>query len=302
MTSASPHPKDNYRSIWMYLYDVPHELAYVDAGGVRTRYLAAGDKDAPPLIMIHGTAASFESSAANIGPYSKHFRVYAIDLIGQGFSDKPDKLYEVPVYVQHVKDFMAALGIKKASFMGISLGSFVAAKLSLDTPEMVDKIVMASPFGRTLPEPQAGAPTKLDELRAARLRIVENPSWDVVKTALVPLIASEEDRIDDMVAIRQAIYQQPGMVKAMANIFDVYEATVFNRNALDEASLSAIQAECLIISCSDSVDEFLVNSKLYADTIPKAHLVDIKRSAHWPQWEQADEFNEISLRFLTEGL
>lgn len=301
MTNA-PHPKDNYRSIWMYLYDVPHELAYVDAGGIKTRYLTAGDKDAPPLIMIHGTAASFESSSANIREYAKHFRVYAMDLIGQGFSDKPDKLYEVPVYVQHVKDFMEALEIKRASFMGISLGSFVAAKLSLDSPAMVDKIVMASPFGRTLPEPRADAPTKLDELRAARLRIVQNPSWDVVKTALVPLIAKEEDRIDDMVAIRQAIYQQPGMVKAMANIFDVYEATVFNRNALDEESLKAIQAECLIISCSDSVDEFLVNSKLYADLIPKAHLVDIKQSAHWPQWEQADEFNEISIKFLTEGL
>jgi 2-hydroxy-6-oxonona-2,4-dienedioate hydrolase len=168
MSSAHWHSKDNYRSIWMYLYDVPHEIAYVDAGGIRTRYLTAGDKGAPPLILLHGTASSFETFCANIEAHAKHFRVYAVDMIGNGFTDKPDHLNFAPVYVQHVKDFMAAMGIARASFLGVSLGSFVAAKLALDTPTLVDKIVMASPFGRTLPEP-TGEPTKLDEMRAARM-------------------------------------------------------------------------------------------------------------------------------------
>lgn len=301
MTATASHPKDNYRSIWMYLYNVPHEVKFVDAGGIRTRYFVAGDPDAPPLVMLHGTASSFETFCANIPSHAQHFRIYAVDLVGNGFSDKPDELYKAPVYVKHVKDFMAAIGLERASFMGVSLGSFVAAKLALDSPALVDKIVMASPFGRTLPEP-TGEPTKLDEMRAARQRIVEDPSWDSIKSAFVPLIADEENRIDDLVAIRQAMYQLPGMVKTMANIWDTYEATVFNENALDEASLRAIKSETLIISCSDSADEFLVNSKLYEDYIPNGVLVDIKKSSHWPHWEQPDEFNAISLKFLTEGL
>ena len=301
MTSSTVHPKDDYRSIWMYLYDVAHEVKYIDAGGIKTRYLIAGEEDAPPLVMLHGTASSFETFCANIPAHAKHFRIYAVDLVGNGFSDKPDVLYKAPVYVQHVKDFMAAIGLERASFMGVSLGSFVSAKLALDSPHMVDKIVMASPFGRILPEP-TGEPTKLDDMRAARQRIVENPNWDSIKSAFVPLIADEEDRIDDLVAIRQAMYQLPGMVKTMANIWDTYEATVFNENALGEASLRAIQSECLVISCSDSPDEFLVNSKLYDEYIPESLLVDIKKSSHWPHWEQADEFNEISIKFLTEGI
>ena len=301
MASKHWHSKDNYRSIWMYLYDVPHEITFVDAGGIRTRYLAAGNKDAPPLILLHGTASSFETFCANIEAHAEHFRVYAVDMIGNGFTDKPDQLYKAPVYVEHIKNFMSAMGIERASFLGVSLGSFVAAKLALDTPGLVDKIVMASPFGRTLPEP-TGEPTKLDDMRAARMRVATNPTFDVIKTLLVPLIEDEVDRIDDLAAIRQAIYLLPNAAKSMANIWDTYEPTVFNQNALDEASLRAIQSETLIISCSDSADEFLVNSQLYADTIPNSRLVDIKKASHWPHWEQSEEFNPISIKFLTEGL
>lgn len=295
------YSKENYRSIWMYLHDVPHAIAYVDAGGIRTRYLTAGDENAPPLIMLHGTASSFETFCANIEAHAKHFRVYAVDMIGNGFTDQPDQLYFAPVYVQHIKDVMAALGIERASFVGVSLGSFVAAKLALDSPALVDKIVMASPFGRTLPEP-TGEPSKLDEMRAARMKIANNPTFEDVKKLLIPLIEDEVDRIDDLAAIRQAIYLRPNSAKAMANIWDTYEPTVFNKYALDEQALRAIEAETLVISCSDSADEFLVNSQLYADTIPHAHLVDIKNASHWPHWEQPAEFNPISIKFLTEGL
>ena len=44
MTMTSQH-----KSIWTDLTRVPFTQGYLDAGGVRTRYLAAGDEDKPLL-------------------------------------------------------------------------------------------------------------------------------------------------------------------------------------------------------------------------------------------------------------
>ena len=300
MTSENGDYGDSYRSVWTYIYDVPHELAYVDAGGIRTRYLTAGPKDAPALIMLHGTAACFESCIANIRAHAEHFRVFAVDLIGNGFSDKPDELYESPVYAEHIKNFMAAVGIKKASFMGISLGSFVAFKTAELYPELVDKITAISAFGRPLPPPKEGGQTTLDALRVARAKVVADPHWDAIESALEPLIAKKEDRIDDLVYIRQTMYRLPGMEKAMANIFDVYDPTVFNRNALSDEALRSIQSPTLVIASTSNSDEFLKGAKAYAALLPHAKVAEIKGAKHWPQWEQAEEFNRINLEFLLD--
>jgi 2-hydroxy-6-oxonona-2,4-dienedioate hydrolase len=57
----------------------------------------------PVVIMLHGTAGSWEGFAENLGPLSEHFDCYAIDMIGCGYTDKPDMPYETSVYgTQHL--------------------------------------------------------------------------------------------------------------------------------------------------------------------------------------------------------
>ena len=70
--------------------------------GVKTHYVFAGEGE--PLIMIHGggPGASGSSGWANTIPdLAKHFRVYAIDLIGNGQSDKPLVEYSFQTQVEH---------------------------------------------------------------------------------------------------------------------------------------------------------------------------------------------------------
>src|SRR5438128_9809255 len=148
MTSAQPSG-DSYRSIWTELRQVAFRQAWVEAAGVRTRYAEAGPAeggptDAPALVMLHGTGGHWETFSANLGPHSGHFRCVAIDMIGNGFSGKPDIDYEIPVYVNHVHAVMDALGITRASFIGLSLGSWVPPRLALDTPDRLEKLIFLS--------------------------------------------------------------------------------------------------------------------------------------------------------------
>ena len=144
MTEISTQP---YESFWKHLSKVAFRQDWANVNGIKTRYVQAGSADAPVLVMLHGTAGSLEAFSANLGEHSKHFNCYAIDLIGAGLTDKPDQDYEIATYVEHVRGFMETMGIKKASLIGISLGTWIAARFALTHPTMVEKLTFNAPFG-----------------------------------------------------------------------------------------------------------------------------------------------------------
>src|ERR1700761_6347299 len=103
--TENEHP---YRSIWSSLRDVEFSQRWIDVNGVSTRIAEAGSPELPGLVMLHGTGGHWEVFAPNLGVLSQHFHCVAIDMVGNGFSDKPDYDYEISVYVDHVLGVMAA--------------------------------------------------------------------------------------------------------------------------------------------------------------------------------------------------
>ncbi len=85
-------------------------LAYADAGGIRTRYVEAGDADASEaVVFIPGTGGHLEAFTRNLLPHAEHHRTIALDMIGHGYTDKPHHDYEISHYVRHLLDFIDAL-------------------------------------------------------------------------------------------------------------------------------------------------------------------------------------------------
>lgn len=289
-----------YRSIWSYLYDVAFTQGYVDADGIKTRYIKAGPKDAPVLIMLHGMGGSWENCFGNLRVNAEHFSTYAYDMVGHGFSDKPDKTHQVSDYVEHLKNFMDAMGIAKASFMGVSLGSWVSTKFATLYPERVEKVTMISAWGRPNLEKADSSANKelLAKARVKRMNSVINPTWEAMQSVFAGLISDERNRIPDLLGLRQKIYQQPAMKRSMENIFAGLEPDIWNRNALSDEEVKKIKKPYLIIAAVDHKDVFLESALAYARLIPGAKLVELTGASHWPQWERVDEFNRINLEFL----
>jgi 2-hydroxy-6-oxonona-2,4-dienedioate hydrolase len=291
---------DGYKSIWTYLYDLPFTQGYVVAGGIRTRYVQAGPKGAPVLIMLHGLGGSWENCFANLRAHAAHFNTFAIDMLGHGFTDKPDRTLEVSDYVAHLKGFMDEMGIARASFLGVSLGSWVATKLATLHPERVGKVTMVSAWGR----PQADTPISDSERearargRSSRLEAVVNPTWNAIEKIFEGLVVDPRKRLPDLIALRQAIYRQPAMKQSMANIFAGIDPDAWRRNALTDDEVAKIQSPYLIIAAVDSKDVFLASSYAYSKLIPGAKLIEMKGASHWAQWECVDEFNRVNLEFL----
>ncbi|WP_040796002.1 alpha/beta fold hydrolase [Nocardia higoensis] len=283
----------NYRSVWTYLDTVPHTLDWIDAGGVRTRYLTAGDPDGPVVLLLHGTAGSLENFCANYGALARTHRVIGIDMLGCGYTDKPDHPYLIPDYAEHALAVLDALGVAEAAVIGVSLGSWVGARMALDHPNRVNRLVMIAPAG-IIVDPEEEKKFGAD-VRRRRSNAAEAPSWESVTAAMGRLMLNQEDLLDDLVAVRLRIYQQPEMAEAMKHLL----AFTTGGQDLSREDWARLRQPVLVIAAVDAPNMFLDNARLLAQLVPNVEVVDMTGCDHWAQFERAEEFNELAQRFLT---
>ncbi len=287
-----PDSIKDYRSIWTGLRDTAFEQGFVTVNGLNTRYAHAGKKGNPAVVMLHGTAGHWEAFSSNFKSHAEHFDVYALDMIGCGFTDKPDRPLEVKDYMGHVLGFMDAMGLQKAHLIGCSLGAWISATIAKDHPERVNKIVLLSASGYFSTAENRG------RIISQRTKAVDDPSWENIKAIFNKLLAKEESRIDDLVAHRQAIYRMPEMKKGMLNILALQDPDIRERNLLKDDDWRSIQAEALVVGSLADADEYLKTAQVVSKLMPNAKYVEMEEVGHWPQFEDPETFNRISLQFL----
>ncbi|HEX5595205.1 MAG TPA: alpha/beta hydrolase [Micromonosporaceae bacterium] len=282
-----------YRSVWTDLNTVPHTLAWIDAGGIRTRYLETGKADGPVVLLLHGTAGSLENFCANYGPLGETHRVIGIDMLGCGYTDKPDRPYLIADYAEHAVAVLDALDIDEAAIIGVSLGSWVGARMALDHPDRVTHLVMVAPAG-IIVDPEAEKVFAAD-VRRRRQGAAQAPSWESVKTAMGRLMLDPENLIDDLVGVRLRIYEQPEMAAAMSHLL----AFSLGGQNLSYEEWASLDQPAMIIAAVGAPNMFLDNARHLAQIVPNAQLVELTGCDHWAQFERADEFNRLTRRFLT---
>lgn len=127
---------------------------WVTVGGHRLHYLRAGNSG-PPIVLLHGGIidAAHLTWGAAIEPLGMNGRVYALDMLGYGRSDRPDVSYSTAMHVETVAGFIEAVGLDTAHVIGASLGGGVGLGLALDRPELIGRVVAVDSFGlgRELP-------------------------------------------------------------------------------------------------------------------------------------------------------
>lgn len=281
-----------YRSVWLYLNTVPHRLAWADVNGVRTRYLEAGNPDGPVVLLLHGTAGSLENFCANYGALGQKYRVIGIDMLGCGYTGKPDHPYSIADYAAHALAFLDVVGVEEAAVAGVSLGSWVGARMAVDRPSRVTHLVMVAPAGIVVDpdeEKKFGA-----DVRRRRQNAAQAPSWESVRTAMGRLVLDDDDLIDDLIAVRLRIYEQPEMAAVMGHLL----AFSTGGQDLTREEWEGLMQPTMLIAAVDAPNMFLDNARLLTEIVPNAELVPMTGCDHWAQFERADAFNELALKFL----
>jgi len=131
----------------------------LDAGGIGLAYRAWGSPAAPPLLLLHARGEN-GGDWDNVAPaFASHWRVYAPDLRGHGYSDWPGK-YSLELMRADILAFLDALALDRVDLIGHSLGGMVAYLFAAEHPERLGRLILED-VGAPLPR-TAGVPARPD--------------------------------------------------------------------------------------------------------------------------------------------
>src|SRR6185436_14064168 len=135
----------------------PFEDRYVEVGGVRLHYLDYGTAGRPPMLCIHGGAASAHWFDYVAGAFSGDFHVRALDLRGHGDSEWVDPpKYAYADYAADINRVVEKLDLRDFVLVGHSMGGMCSLAYSTTYPGRVKTLVVVDTSIR-LSEERLGA-------------------------------------------------------------------------------------------------------------------------------------------------
>ena len=95
-----------------------------------------------PLILLHGNGEDAGYFVHQMEPFSRHFRVIAVDTRGHGQTPRGEAPFTIRQFAKDLRAFMDTQGIVKASILGFSDGGNIAMVFALKYPERVDRLIL----------------------------------------------------------------------------------------------------------------------------------------------------------------
>lgn len=283
-------------SLWLDLAGCEYRIGYVNAGGIRTRYLEAGrdgrENSKEALVFLHGSGGYLEAYTRNIPAHAKHMRVFAIDMIGHGWSDKPDHPYEPKHYVQHLLDFCNAMGLERIHMSGESLGGWVATRFASTHPGRTGRIILNTAAGVHY-DPAVSA-----RIHEMSIKAAETPSRENIKKRLEWLMLDPTLVTEEMVDLRYKVYSMPNFGRVMRNVMCLHTAEFRVPNLINEEECKRITAPTLVLWTSHDPGSTIEVGQKLAGMIRGSKFVVMDKCGHWPQFEDPDNFNRLQLEFL----
>jgi len=262
--------------------------------GLNIHVLNAGKGS--PVILVHGFMGMAYDWRYNIEELGQHFSVYALDLPGFGYSDKPLNFdYTSKGYAEFILYFLDAYRIKRAVLVGNSMGGQIVLTVCLKYPERVAGLVLIDSGGY----PQS--------VQFVPFKILKLPIIGQISMALVsrPVIRT---------MLRRGIYFNNSFVtdEVIDNYYGVYRTVnarkmppVIMRSIMkDEAGiisrLDEIKCPTLVIWGAEDRVISPAKAEMFRRDIRGASLLMVPRAGHMPQVEKSRTVNRALIGFISK--
>jgi pimeloyl-ACP methyl ester carboxylesterase/tetratricopeptide (TPR) repeat protein len=251
--------------------------------GVRLRYAEQGAAGAPALILLHGYTDSSFSFSRVMPALGAKYHVYALDQRGHGDSERPASGYAVTDFAADVLAFMDAKGLKRATVIGHSMGSFVAQQVAAAAPERVERLVLIA----------SATTLRNDVVREMR------GSVEALGDGPVPEKFVREFQTSTVHRPPPAEFMDRVVAESRKVPARVWRATVAGFIADEPADrLGRIKAPTLILWGDRETIFPRLEQDALARKLPKAVLKVYEETGHSPHWERPDEVIKDLYDFL----
>lgn len=275
------------------------EDRYINIGGIKTRYWQAGEQGSI-VLLIHGITRSVEDWQSNMADLASHHRVFALDVLGYGLTDKPtNEEYTISRLARFVLDFMNALNITKAHLVGNSMGATLALECAAHAPKRVESLVIADPAGMD----RKG---NLFEFRLAAVPILgeflTKPSLSGTKMIGSKAFFNPSAFLtDESILFSTELARLPGAQAAFLKTLRSFSNFLgFTSDFVEDLhkKLPNITVPTLLIWGKQDQFVTVAHAEVLRRLIPNVTVEIWENCGHCPQIEHPKRFNETTLAFL----
>ena len=264
------------------------------ANGYRIHYLDEGDPTAPVVVFLHGSGPGASGYSNFKGNYpalvAAGYHCIIPDLIGYGFSDKPDDVdHPLSFFVECVQQTLDCLGIARCTLIGNSLGGAVALGLALDHPSVVTKLVLMAPGGLSELSDYQAMPgmQKMFKVFGSGEPVTPAVMKDLFATGLMynPAHATEE------------------LVAERMQIMGIMNGHVMATMSVPVLTERLHELDCPVLGFWGLDEQMMPENGIMALARNTRHLrlILVSECGHWVMVEHEDMFNRSCLDFIQHG-
>jgi pimeloyl-ACP methyl ester carboxylesterase len=242
------------------------------ATGPRLHYAESGRPDGRAVLFLHGWPDSWFSFSRVLALLPEDLRALAIDQRGFGDSDRPESGYSIAEMADDAIAFLDALGIRRATLVGHSFGSFVARRAAIAYQQRVTALALigtgfcgSNAVTRDLQSSLGDLPDPIPVQFARDFQ---------ASTAFRPISPDFFNRI-----IEESLKLPPRLWRLAIDRLIEYD---------DTKQLARIKAPTQLLWGDKDALFSRTEQQGFIDALPTARLSIYEETGHCPNWEQPE--------------
>lgn len=239
-----------------------------------------------PVVMVHGLGGTSNTFQPQLDVLRGH-RVLRVDLPGAGRSPVPFETPTMESFAEAIVDAATALGVRRAHFVGHSMGTILCQMIAAARPESVASLTLFGPLTEPSDAMRAGL--------AARARTARHEGMGPIADAIVEGALSTETRTTQPVA---AAFVRESVMRQDPRGYAAHCEALARAGAVD---LRRIEAPALLVAGESDAVAPVTGAHALAERLKGASVAVIERSGHWLTIEKPRECNARLRDFLARA-